>query len=67
MKKAAWSVLSQQPSSHVRSCVHTRLPFEVSTRALGQLLPAQCTYHIVLCSKDIERVLKQILIKNLLV
>jgi len=33
----------------------------------GQLSPAQCTHHIVLCSEDIERVLEQILIENLLV
>jgi len=29
VKKAAWSVLSQQPSSHIRSCVHTRWGFHL--------------------------------------
>ena len=29
MKKAAWSVLSQQPSSHVQSRVHTRQGFHL--------------------------------------
>jgi len=34
------------------------LSLEVSIQALGQLLPAQCIYYIVLHSKDIERILE---------